>query len=162
MSQAEPTSSPRRSRLRPIRLLLTGVAATFLLLALVVASHYHFNHTAPMNVARRFAERVKPEIDRLGELPDLAPLVTEELRGRITLIADDDVRQYARRSGREVIAAAGARHSPLFKPGRPVVIYQNQQLEVIWLAQADYEQRINQQKQRISAEQSRTPTPPPL
>ncbi len=161
MSLTEPTSSPRRSRLRPVRLLLTGVAATFLLLALVVASHYYFNHTAPMNMARRFAERVKPEIERLGELPDLAPLMTEEWRRRITLIADDEVRQYARRLNREVIAAAGAPHSPLFKPGRPVVIYQNQRLEVIWLAQADYEQRINQQKQRISAERSQTPSPPP-
>lgn len=161
MSQTEPMSSPRRSRLRPVRLLLTGVAATFLLLALVVASQYHFNHTAPMNVARRFAERVKPEIERLGELPDLAPLMTEEWRGRITLIADDDVRLYARRFNREVIAAVGAPHSPLFKPGRPVVIYQNQRLEVIWLAQADYQQRITLQKQRIRDELHQAATPPP-
>lgn len=161
MSRTEPTSSPRRNRPRPVRLLLAGVAATVLLFALVVASQYYFNHTAPMNVARRFAERVKTEIERLGELPDLAPLMTEEWRGKITLIADDEVRQYARRFNREVIAAAGAPHSPLFKPGRPVVIYQNQRLEVIWLAQADYEQRIKQQERRISAELHPAATPPP-
>ena len=160
MSRTEPTSSPRRNRPRPVRLLLAGVAATVLLFALVVASQYYFNHTAPMNVARRFAERVKPEIERLGELPDLAPLMTEEWRGKITLIADDEVRQYARQSDRQVIAAAGAPHSPLFGRGRPVVIYQNQQLEVIWLAQSDYERRINEQK-RIIAKQRQTPAPPP-
>ncbi len=161
MSQVETMSSLHRSRPRPFRLLLKLVAATCLLFALVVANHYHFNHTAPMNVARQFAERVKPEIDRLGELPDLAPLVAEEWRGRITLIADDDVRQYARQSDRQVIAAAGAPHAPLFRRGRPVVIYQNQQLEVIWLAQTDYEKRLIEQEQRVSAEQSQSADPPP-
>jgi hypothetical protein len=149
-------ATTRRPRPRVARTAILLAIATLLLFITVGLSHRHFNRTLPLQRLERFADQVRPTVAQTGRLPDLTRWIEGEWSDKITHKADAWTRRYAAGAREPVIAAASMLHMPLSQAGRAVLLYEQQQLDVVWMAESDFTQRLEDQRQAVEAARKKT------